>query len=97
MFERSYVRPMTTLPTTEARDALAHAVVTDGLDPHREELAALVRAARRLGIRPVLTGVLADAGAPRPVRERALGLLLVALDIHDGVPALVATGAVSAA
>lgn len=88
---------MTQLPTTDQRTALAHAVVADGFDPHHQDLADLVRAARRLGIRPVLADVLADAGAPRPVRERALGLLLLALDAHDRAPALVTTGAVSAA
>ena len=83
--------------TTAQLDELAHAVVAHGLGPHRDALADLGRDARRLGIRPVLADVLADPGAPRPVRERALGLLIVALAAHDRSPALVTTGAAPAA
>lgn len=93
---RSYVRPMTEQRTTHHLEELAHAVVSEGFDPHRDALADLVRTARRLGVRPVLADVLADTSAPRPVRERALGLLLVALDAHRS-SSLVTTGAAPAA
>lgn len=88
---------MAHLPTPDQLDGLAHAVATDGLDAHAAAVADVVRTARRLGIRPVLTDVLADAAAPRPARERALGWLLVAVAAHRTVPDLVTTGAASAA
>ena len=94
----SYLRSMAQLPTTRQLDELAHAVVLDGFDAHRTGVADLVAGARRLGIRPVLSDVLADAGAPRPVRERALGLLLAALAAHRSASTTLATtGAASAA
>lgn len=89
---------MIRLPTTQQLTALAHAVVTTGFDAQRDGLADVVDAARRLGIRPVLVDVVADAGAPRPVRERALGRLIVALSAVAESPApQVTTGAASAA
>lgn len=75
----SYGRSMTRLPTTEALIILADAVVATGFDAHRQALADVVTAARRLGVRPVLADIVADTTAPRPVRERALGRLIVAL------------------
>lgn len=79
MKKASYGRCMTRLPTTEALMTLAEDVVATGFDANRRALAEVVSSARSLGIRPVLTDVVADAAAPRPVRERALGRLLVAL------------------
>lgn len=88
---------MAHLTTSAQLEQLAHAVVTEGLDAHRDDVADLVRTARSLALRPVLTDVLADEAAPRPVRERALGLLLVALATYAASPDLVTTGAASAA
>lgn len=89
---------MAHLPTTAQLERLAHAVVDEGFDAHRDAVADLVRSARARGIRPVLADVVADADAPRPVRERALGLLLVALAAQVvASPDLVTTGAASAA
>lgn len=93
-----YVRPMTRLPTTEALIVLAEAVVATGFDANRPAVADLVATARRLGVRPVLADIVADDGAPRPVRERALGRLVV--ELSAAIPAIAApatTGAVSAA
>lgn len=70
---------MTRLPATEALIVLAESVVADGFDAHRPAVADLVAAARDRGIRPILTGIVADTSAPRAVRERALGRLIVAL------------------
>jgi hypothetical protein len=88
---------MAHIPTADQLDELAHAVVTVGLDARRDDIADLVRSARSRGVRPVLADVLADVDAPRPVRERALGLLLVALAAHAASPELTAAGAASAA
>ncbi|HSP02347.1 MAG TPA: hypothetical protein VLR27_02530 [Acidimicrobiales bacterium] len=70
---------MTRLPTTEALIVLADAVVTAGFDANRPALDEVVASARQRGIRPVLADIVEDDSAPRPVRERALGRLLVAL------------------
>ena len=85
-------------PTTDHLTALAEAVVADGFAPHESDLADLLARARRLGVHPVLTDVLADPAAPRPVRERALGRIVVSLVAIAGAPSvLVTTGAASAA
>lgn len=85
-------------PTTDHLTALAGAIVTDGFAAHEPGVAALVAHARRLGVCAVLTDVVADAAAPRPVRERALGRVVVALAaIVDAPPTLVTAGAASAA
>ncbi len=84
-------------PTTDPT-VLAEAVVADGFAPHESAVAELVARARRLGAWPVLADVVADADAPRAARERALGRIVVALAaIADAPPALVTTGAASAA
>lgn len=70
---------MTRLPTTEALILLADAVVTTGFDANRPALDEVVATARQRGVRPVLADIVDDTSAPRPVRERALGRLLVAL------------------
>lgn len=89
---------MTRLPTTEALIVLADAVVTTGFDANRPALAEVVATARQRGIRPVLADIVDDASAPRPVRERALGRLLVALaaapaPVDVPVPAMAASAA----
>lgn len=70
---------MTSLPTPEALLDLAEAVIATGFESRRHEVAALVAAARALGVRPVLVDIVADPAAPRPARERALGRLVVLL------------------
>ncbi len=70
---------MTRLPTTEALIVLADAVVATGFDANRPAVTEVVMTARRLDVRPVLADIVADTTTPRPVRERALGRLIVAL------------------
>ncbi len=89
---------MTRLPATEALIVLAESVVADGFDAHRPAVTDLVAAARARGIRPVLADIVADATAPRAVRERALGRLIVALSTTTATiaaerPAVSATAA----
>jgi hypothetical protein len=96
----SYGRSMTRLPTPDQLLDLAEAVVATGFEAQRIEIATLVSAARRLGVRPVLTDIVAEPDAPRPVRERALGRIVVALSAAADVsasPPTVTTGAASAA
>ncbi len=63
--------------TSTAAQHLAESVVRDGFGSHRASLAALFAGARRRGVTPVLVAVAADPTAPIPVRERALGRLVV--------------------
>lgn len=87
---------MALLPTTPELGELAHDVVANGFEAHQTDVARLVGLARRHGIRPVLTSVLADATAPRPVRERALGLLLMAVAAHSASLSSTTTAATAA-
>ena len=52
----------------------------DAADPGRLE--AVVAYARQHGLRRIATDVLADVTAPRPVRERAFGIVAVAVGAH---------------
>jgi hypothetical protein len=52
-----------------------HGIV--GAEP---QIAAVVRAARRAGLRPIAVGVLADDGAPEVARIRAFARVAAALD-----------------
>ena len=56
---------------------LADHVVAEGFDSQKDALGVLYREARRREVSPVLLDVTADETAPRPVRERALGKLVV--------------------
>lgn len=58
---------------------LGEAIVADGFEAHEQALAELVATARHLGVRPVLTDVVADPASPVAPRQRALGHLLSAL------------------
>ena len=58
---------------------LAEHIVTDGFTACEADVTALNRAAAERRISPVLIDVVADAAAPRPVRERALGRIVVQL------------------
>ncbi len=68
--------------TNQTALQIAESVVSDGFDSFDSfdsELAALLADAERLHVSPVLTGVAADRSAPAPVRERALGRVVVQL------------------
>jgi|GEM_PF-3841059 len=58
---------------------LAQHVVTDGFAAQKDALGALYSVARSNSVSPVLIEVASDENEPRPVRERALGKLVVQL------------------
>jgi len=58
---------------------LAEHVVTDGFAAQKDALTTLYRAAREREVSDVLLEVVADETEPRPVRERALGRIVVQL------------------
>ncbi len=58
---------------------IAESVVAEGFDSLDAELSALLADARVAGVSPVLVDVVNDASAPTPVRERALGRIVVGL------------------
>ncbi len=84
-------RPVETAAPTVGLDiavALAEAVVESGFDAHVHPIDLLVADARRRGLSPVLAGIVADRTEPTPVRERALGRLLLHWDaVPDPRPA----------
>lgn len=59
---------------------LAESVVSEGFAPHEMGVATLVGDARHQGVSKVLLEILADRSAPRVVRERALGRVIVAIE-----------------
>ena len=65
-----------TIPTPEDLADLGQAIHGDGVAAHLLEVRSLVRAARGLGISPVMCQVALDASAPLPVRERAVARLI---------------------
>ncbi|MEO5899889.1 MAG: hypothetical protein ABIR68_07110 [Ilumatobacteraceae bacterium] len=70
----------TTSPTSPASlDDLAWAISFDGIAAHDAEVREVAAAARQAGVRPVAASVLADDNLPAPVRERAFGLVAMAL------------------
>jgi len=52
-------------------------VVAQGFDSQKDALGVLYREARQRDVSTVLLEVTADENTPRPVRERALGKLVV--------------------
>ncbi|MGA9277991.1 hypothetical protein [Ilumatobacter sp.] len=58
---------------------LAQHVVTDGFASQKDALTVLYRTAREQEVSGVLLEVVADEHEPRPVRERALGRIVVQL------------------
>ncbi len=58
---------------------LAEHIVADGFDARRDALSTLNQAATERDVNPVLIQVVSDDNEPRPVRERALGRLVVQL------------------
>jgi hypothetical protein len=75
MTSRSYAFNMA--PTTALE--LAEHVVTDGFVVQNDALTALYRTARQNDVSDVLVTVASDDAAPRAVRERALGRIVVQL------------------
>jgi hypothetical protein len=55
------------------------AVERDGIDAHEDTAAVVVRAATRMGLRPILIDILADRREPSVARQRAFGRLAFAL------------------
>lgn len=79
----SYVDRMTPTAATE----LAEAVVEDGFGSHRAALASLFDDARRHGVSETLVAIADDPSEPRPVRERALGMVVVRyVRAYDAAP-----------
>jgi hypothetical protein len=58
---------------------LAESIVADGFDSFDAELAGLLAEACRSNVSSVLVEVAGDRSAPTPVRERALGRVIVEL------------------
>ena len=71
--------PTTTLTSPASLDDLAWAISFDGIAAHDAEVREVAAAAREAGVRPVAASVLADDHLPAPVRERAFGLVAMAL------------------
>lgn len=75
MIRNPYPRGMPLISALE----LAEHVVTDGFATQEDALTELYRTARSNDVDEVLVTVAADAAEPRPVRERALGRIVVQL------------------
>lgn len=56
---------------------LAESIVAEGFDSLDAELVDFLAAARQFNVSPVLIDVAGDRSAPAPVRERALGRVVV--------------------
>lgn len=56
---------------------LAESIVAEGFDSLDAELVDFLTEARRFDVSPVLIDVAGDRSAPTPVRERALGRVVV--------------------
>lgn len=65
--------------TTDTALNLAETIVADGFDSFDSELAALLEEARRAAVNPVIVDVAGDTANPAPVRQRALGRVVVQL------------------
>lgn len=62
-----------------AAQELAEHVVTEGFAAQKDGLHALYESARAKSVSGVLLEVVADEQEPRPVRERALGRIVIHL------------------
>lgn len=60
-------------------DRLAAAIASDGIAVHEAAVTELLAVARPAGVCPTLIDVLGDAAAPAVARERAFGLVALAL------------------
>ncbi len=67
---------------------IAESIVADGFDSLDAELAELLEDARRAEVSSVLVDVAGDRATPAPVRERALGRIVVELSRDLPAPLL---------
>lgn len=67
---------------------IAESIVDDGFDSLDAELAELLTEARRSNVTPLLLEVTSDHLAPRVVRERALGRVVIELSRTAPQPTL---------
>ncbi len=67
---------------------IAESIVVDGFDSSDHDLAELLVEARRSNVNPVFVDVAGDRSAPTPVRERALGHIVIGLSRDLAMPAL---------
>ncbi len=67
---------------------VAESIVIDGFDSFDADLAELLAEARRSNVNPVFVDVAGDRSAPTPVRERALGHVVIELSRDLPMPAL---------
>lgn len=74
--------------TTATALQIAESIVTEGFESFDEELADLLAEARRTDVSTVLVDVAGDGATPTPVRERALGRIVVELSRDLPRPAL---------
>ncbi|MEP1122298.1 MAG: hypothetical protein ABJH68_00225 [Ilumatobacter sp.] len=74
--------------TTATALHIAESIVVDGFDSFDADLAQLLDEARRSNVNPVFVDVAGDRSAPAPVRERALGHVVVELSRDLPMPAL---------
>ncbi len=70
---------MATISTHSSPLRVAERVVADGFATHQHALDSLVDNARTRHVSDVLLEVVSDDHEPRPVRERALGRIVVEL------------------
>jgi hypothetical protein len=75
---------LTSIPVLSRRalltlDDLAWAIDRDGIAAHEAAVSQIVAVAADHGVRPVLVAVLRNDALPASVRERAFGLLALAL------------------
>ncbi len=63
----------------EALTDWSFAVERDGIAAHEDTATAVVEAATRKGLRPILIDILADRREPSVARQRAFGRLALAL------------------
>jgi hypothetical protein len=90
---------MTSLTSPASLDDLAQAISVDGIAAHLPAVREVAGAARRAGLSSVAVTVLDDDDAPAIARERAFGLVAVALAIRAAAvaaPQRTATFAVAA-
>ena len=71
--------PSTFLTSPASLDDLAWAISVDGIASHTAALRNVAISARREGVGAALVGVLLDPAAPAVARERAFGMIAVAL------------------
>jgi hypothetical protein len=71
--------PTTSSTRTTSLDDLAWAIAADGISAHLAAARGAAVCAQRAGLAPIAAAVVLDDGAPTIARERAFGLVAVAL------------------